>query len=118
MGAPVTNDRYLCVTLLLESIGTAKTRYVACPVNGKVKAVMSVLDVTVDGDNVITAGIQGTAITGISMTHAASGSAAGEVKYAEPTAANTCKRGQYLSATTDGGGTTGQARITFLIEQD
>jgi hypothetical protein len=118
MAVPVSNDRFVALTVLVESIGTAKTRYVASPVNGKVRSIVSVLDVTVDGDNVITAAIQGTAITGASVTHASSGSAAGEVKYAECTAANTIKRGQNIGVATDGGGSTGQARVTILIEQD
>lgn len=118
MASPVSNDRYISVEVLVEALGTAKTRYVACPVNGVVKHILSVLDVAVDGDNVITCGIAGTAITGGSVTHPSSGSAAGEVKAAVPTAANTVKRGQYLSAATDGGGNAGQCRVTFLIEQD
>lgn len=112
------NDRYLALTVLVEAMGTAKTRYVACPVDGKVKLILSALDVAVDGDNILTAKIAGTAITGGSVTHAASGSAAGEIKSAVPTAANSVKRGQALSIDTDGGGTAGQCRVTFLIEQD
>jgi hypothetical protein len=118
MGIPVSNDRYLALTVLVEALGTAKDRYVACPVNGKLKAILSILDVTVDGDNVISVAIDGTAVTGGSVTHASSGSAAGEMKYAEPSAANTCKRGSKIKVSTDGGGSTGQSRVTLLIEQD
>lgn len=113
-----TNDRYLALSVLVEALGTAKDRYVACPVNGTVVLVESVLDVAVDGDNVITCSIMGTAITGGAVTHAASGSAAGEVKTARPSAANTIKRGQYIKVATDGGGSAGQARVTLLILQD
>ena len=118
MASPVSNNRYISVQVLVEALGTAKTRYVACPVNGTVKHILSTLDVAVDGDNVLTFAISGTAITGGTVTHASSGSAAGEVKAAVPTAANTVKRGQTLSAATDGGGNAGQAQVTFLIEQD
>jgi hypothetical protein len=114
---PMSNNRYLALTVLVEALGTAKTRQTACPVNGTVVWIGSVLDVAVDGDNVITAAINGTAITGASVTHPSSGSAAGEVKQCKPTAANSVKRGDALQALTDGGGTAGQSRVTFLIEQ-
>jgi hypothetical protein len=117
MPVPSVSQRYISVEVLVEALGTAKTRYVVSPVEGKVKQIFSVLDVVVDGDNLLTAKIGGTAITGGTMTHASSGSAAGEVKSCVPTAANTVLKGQSLSIDTDGGGTTGQARVTFLIEQ-
>lgn len=118
MSAPVSKSaRYVAVTVLVEALGTAKTRYVVCPVEGKVVQVFSALDVAVDGDNVLTFAIAGTAITGGTVTHASSGSAAGEVKSCVPTAANTVLKGQALSAATDGGGNAGQARVTFLIDQ-
>lgn len=117
MPVPSVSSRYVALTVLVEALGTAKTRYVVCPVAGEVVQIFSVLDVTVDGDNLLTAKIDGTAITGGTMTHASSGSAAGEVKQCTPTAANSVLKGQALSIDTDGGGTTGQARVTFLIEQ-
>lgn len=119
MSNPVSsNNRYISVTTLLEAIGTAKDRYAACPVNGKVVRIQSALDVVVDADNVLTFGIGATAITGGTVTHALSGTAAGEVRSCNPTAANTVKAGQALRATSDGGGTVGQCRVTFLIEQE
>jgi hypothetical protein len=117
MPVPSVSQRYISVTLLLEALGTGKDRFVVSPVEGKVKQIFSVLDTAVDGDNVLTFAIGGTAITGGTVTHAASGSAAGEVKSCVPSAANTVLKGQALKATTDGGGAAGQARITFLIEQ-
>jgi hypothetical protein len=117
MGIPSSNVKYVAVDVLVEALGTAKTRYVVCPVEGTVREIFSVLDVAVDGDNVLTFGIGGTAITGGTVTHPSSGSAAAEIKTAVPTAANTVLKGQYLSAATDGGGSVGQARVTFLIEQ-
>ena len=117
MSVPAVSQRYVSVTLLMDAIGTPKTRYVVCPCDGKVMQIFSVLDATVDGDNVLTAKIAGTAITGGTITHLASGSAAGEVKACTPTAANTVLKGQALSIDTDGGGTTGQSRVTFSIMQ-
>ena len=118
MASPVSNDRYISCQVLVEALGTAKTRFVAAPASGRVVHILSTLDTTVDGDNILTAAIAGTAITGGTITHLASGSAAGEVKAAVPTAANTVRRGQALSIATDGGGGTGQAQVTFVIEQD
>lgn len=118
MGIPNSNNKYISVNVLVEALGTAKTRYVVCPVKGTVRQIFSVLDVAVDGDNVLTAKIEGTAITGGTMTHPSSGSAAGEVKQCTPTAANSVRKGQALSVDTDGGGSAGQCQVTFLIEQD
>lgn len=117
MGIPASNVKYVSCDVLVEALGTAKTRYVVCPVEGTIRQIFSVLDVAVDGDNVLTFGINGTAITGGTVTHAASGSAAGEVKQCQPSAANYVYKGQYLSAATDGGGAAGQCRVTFLVEQ-
>lgn len=117
MSIPSSNVKYVSVTCLLEAIGTAKDRYVVSPVEGTIRQIFSVLDTAVDGDNALTFACDGTSITGSGITHASSGSAAGEMKSSVPTAANTCKKGSVLKCTTDGGGSTGQARITFLIEQ-
>lgn len=117
MGVPAISSRNVSLTVLVEALGAAKTRFVVSPVDGEVTQIFSVLDTAVDGDNLLTAKIAGTAITGGTMTHAASGSAAGEVKQCTPTAANTVLRGQALSIDTDGGGTVGQARVTFVIAQ-
>ncbi len=117
MAVPATSQRYIALTVLVEALGTAKTRYVVCPCDGKVKQIFSALDVVVDGDNLLTAKIAGTAITGGTMTHAASGTAVGEVRQCTPTAANTVLKGQTLSIDTDGGGAAGQCHVTFLIEQ-
>lgn len=116
MSSPTRNVNYVAVDVLCEAMGTAKTRYVVSPCEGKVVYIASVLDVAVDGDNVLTFAIGGTAITGGTVTHAASGSAAGEVKAAIPSAVNSVKRGQALSVATDGGGAAGQCRVTFLID--
>ena len=69
MSTPSSNDRNVALTVLVEALGTAKTRYVSSPCNGKIKFISSVLDVAVDGDNVIAASIAGTAVTGGSVTH-------------------------------------------------
>ncbi len=113
---PVSNDRYLALTVLVEAIGAAKDRYVMCPVSGTVVSVGYAVDTVVDGNNVMTAGIGATDITGggTTLTTAVT---AGLGVIVNPTALNAVSRGQLLRATTDGGGTVGQVRVTFLIEQ-
>lgn len=115
---PTTNRSYVILNVLVEALGTAKTRYVPSPVTGYVKSITGTLDVAVDGDNVITSSIDGTAITGGGFTFASSGSAAGQTKTAEPTAAHRVKRGQAIGIITDGGGNAGQANFSICIEQD
>ncbi len=120
MGVPRANVNYVPVTVLVEDLSTAKVRYVVSPAGGKVVWIGSTLDVVVDGaDAVLTTRIAGTAITGGAITHALSGTAVGEVEQAFPTAANEVKRGETLEVSADGGAsTTGQAQVTFLIEQE
>lgn len=118
MGIPTSNDRYVSMNVLLEAVGTAKTRGMYCPVNGSIVHIGCVTDVAVDGDNVVTGKINAVAITGGAFTVLASGSAAGVKNQATPTAANSVKRGDWISFDTDGGGATGQLNITVLIEQE
>lgn len=117
MTAPATNDRYISVTVLVEALGTAKTRYVASPVSGLIKRIQYAMDVAVDGDNVCTPAIDGTAITGGAKT-LTTAHVAGTCVYAEPTAANRVKVNSSISVATDGGGSAGQCRVTITIEQD
>lgn len=117
MSTPDSNDRYISVTVLVEALGTAKSRFVASPVKGVIRQIFGILDVTVDGDNVITSKIDTVAVTGGGFTFPSSGSAAGEMHVATPTALNLVNKGSAIELITDGGGTTGQARFTILIEQ-
>lgn len=114
---PASNDRYIAVTVLLEAIGAAKSRFCVCPVRGNVVWIGSALDVVVDGDNILTFKINGVLITGSTMTHDVATTAAGQVKQSKPTALTAVNRGDALEALTDGGGTVGQCRVTYLIEQ-
>jgi len=112
---PVTNDRYIAVTLYLSALANAATFKVACPVDGVIRRIQYAKNAAVDAANVLTSAIDGTAITGGGLTLAA---ADPTVMEAEPTAANECRRGQVLSVATDGGGSAGSGNIVFLIEQE
>lgn len=117
MGYPASNVKTVIVQIPLGALGTAKTRHVPCPVNGRVRLVMWASDVAVDDTNTLTFAINGTAITGGALTLAALTTVAGMILSAEPTAAYTCKRGENLSVATDGGGTVGDGMALIVIEQ-
>ena len=116
MTFPARNMNIVAVEVLLTAIGTACTFGCIAPCDGKVVWMGASLDVTTDGTNVITSAIDGTAITGGTITFASAATV--NVGHAAiPTAANVVKRGQVLTAITDGGGTVGQARVVFVIDQ-
>lgn len=118
MASPASNVKFLAVSFALPALGTAKTRGVACPVDGYVRQIQYQSDVACDDANVLTGAISGTAITGGTITLGASTTVAGMVQACVPTAAHRCLRGQALTMATDGGGTVGDGVVTFLIEQD
>src|SRR3990167_8159413 len=67
------------LTAYMTDVSTASSAWVTCPVRGYVKALRGELHAAITGaDSVVTAEINGTAITGISITVANSGSAAGD----------------------------------------
>jgi hypothetical protein len=117
MAQPKQTMKDVSCGVLVEALGTAKDRYVASPARGTIKAIFIAVDTAVDGDNVITCSIGATAITGGSDT-LTTAHVAGTVRTIIPTAANTVQLGQVIKVATDGGGTAGQVRVTFLIEQD
>ena len=117
MSQPVSNRSYVVLNVLVEALGTAKTRYVHCPVSGIVRSIAAVVDVAVDDNNVITSSIDGTAITGGGFT-LTTAQTAGLGKSCEPTGANRVRKGQSIGIITDGGGGAGQANFSITIEQD
>ena len=118
MASPTSNVKFIALNVYVAALGTGKTRFVACPVDGYVRMIQYASDVAVDGDNIITSAIAGTAITGGGFTLTTSNSVAGMVMTAVPTAANRVLRGQAIAVTTDGGGDAGDGLFTLLIEQD
>lgn len=117
--APQSNIMNISCHISLDGLGTAKTRYIGSPVSGKVRRITVLAHTVVDGNNTLTASIQGT-----SMTHAAAVlsttnfGTVGQVFVIEPTALNSVQVGQNIGIATDGGGTVGQAECEVLIEQD
>jgi hypothetical protein len=92
--------------------------YVVCPHAGDVAKIYSVIDGTVGtADITLTPYIGATPITNGAITITQSGSGAGDIDSATPTAANTVTAGQAIKFTVAGGGSGGSPRIhlTALI---
>lgn len=116
-GADGGRDR-IALTVAVATLVGSNTYRVPCPVSGKVTRVMSVLNgALTTGDATLTGKIGTTAITNGALTLTQSGSAAGDVDSATPTAANTVAEGDFLAVTV--GGTNDAvvgATVTFLVE--
>lgn len=103
----------------IEDVSTAGQVYVVAPTDGEIVKVYSALNAAIAMANAaITTKIAGTAITGGGITITQSGSAAGDVDSAEPTAANYVKEGQVIEIETDGASTnTVSVDFTILISR-
>jgi hypothetical protein len=117
MAVPVANSNLVTASHPLAALGTTKTGGVGAPASGKVVCILVAFDVAVDGDNILTAKINGTAMTGGAVTATTTTGAIGKVISIFPTAANDVKRGERLEMTTDGGGAVGDAQVTYVIDQ-
>lgn len=120
MSNPATNNRYVTVSCLVEDLGTAKSRFLACPVAGRIRRVQYAVDVAVDANNAMSLEVDGVAVTGAGQTLTTS-HVAGTTLLCEPTGASDTDRVKLNSALefiTDGGGTAGQVTVTLTIEQD
>ena len=107
-----------CVlTTRIDDISTASSAWVVTPVAGTISKIYSVISGAItSGAAVLTAEIAGVAVTNGVLTVAVSGSAAGIVDSATPSAANTVTAGSAIEIVTDGGSTnTVSAVITFEI---
>ena len=108
------NDYFL--TVQLADVSAPSSVSVVAPDDGNIIEIFSVLGgaITVANSAVITK-INGTTVTGGGFTVTASGSAAGDVDTAEPTALNSVKEGDYITITSDGGSTTTQPITVTLV---
>tara|TARA_R100001244_G_scaffold26816_1_gene26691 strand:+ start:81 stop:428 length:348 start_codon:yes stop_codon:yes gene_type:complete len=111
------NDYF--ITVKMTTINTAGSVYVPVPDGGRVIKIQSVIDgAFITSDTVITSKINGTAITGGTITITQSGSAAGDVDSCEPTGANTCSEDDYIELATDGAGANAIiATFTIIIRR-
>jgi len=111
------NDYF--VTAEIEDISTASSTFVAIPDGGKVVKIITALQGAISGANAaITFEIGGTAMTSSAITVAHSGSAAGTVDSAEPTAANRVEENGTIELITNGGSTGAKKLlVTFVIRR-
>ena len=111
------NDYFL--TAEIEDVSTASSTFVAVPDGGKIIKIITALQGAISGGNAaISFEIGGTAVTGGGITVAHSGSAAGDVDTAEPTAANDVQEDGTIEMITDGGSTGAKKlNVTFVIRR-
>ena len=111
------NDYFL--TAEIEDISTASSTFIGIPDGGKVVKIITALQGAISGaDAAITFEVGGTAMTNSAITVANSGSAAGDIDTAEPTAANQVEEGGSIEMITDGGSTGAKKLgVTFVIRR-
>jgi len=111
------NDYF--VTAEIEDISTASSTFVAIPDGGRIIKIITALQGAISGGNAaISFEIGGTAVTGGGITVAHSGSAAGTVDSAEPTAANRVEEGGTIEMITDGASSGAKKLcVTFVVRR-
>ena len=111
------NDYF--ITAKIADISTASSTFVAVPDGGKIIKIFTALQGAIGTANgAITFEIGGTAVTGGAITVTQSGSAAGDVDTAEPTAANDVLEDGTIEMITDGGSSTAcECVVTFVIRR-
>ena len=111
------NDYFLHAAI--ADISTASSTFVPIPDGGKVIKIITALQGAIGTANGgITCEIGGTAITGGGITVTQSGSAAGDVDTAEPTAANDVSEDGTIEMITDGASSgTKKLNVTFVIRR-
>ena len=111
------NDYFLTSTI--ADISTASSTFVPVPDGGKVIKIITALQGAIGTANAaITFEIGGTAITGGAITVTQSGSAAGDIDTAAPTAANDVAEDGSIEMITDGSSSnTIKLVVTFVIRR-
>jgi len=111
------NDYF--ITSTIADISTASSTFVPVPDGGRVIKIITALQGAIGTANAaITFEIGGTAITGGGITVTQSGSAAGDVDTAEPTAANEVAEDGTIEMITDGASSnTIKLVVTFVIRR-
>lgn len=100
-------------TIEIPDISSADQRYFVPGFSGRIRKIWSVIDGTIaTADADLTTKINGTAVTGGLITVTASGSAAGNVDSAVPTALNEFAVGDAIEVETDGASTNA---ITVMV---
>jgi hypothetical protein len=103
----------------IASVSTASSTFVPVPDGGKIIKIITALQGAITSANAaISFEIDGTAITGGGITVAHSGSAAGTVDSAEPTAANRVEEDGTIEMITDGASSGAKKLcVTFVVRR-
>ena len=111
------NDYFL--TSKITTISTAGSTFVPVPDGGTIiKILTSIKNAISSANAALTFEIGGVAVTGGGITVTQSGSAAGDVDTAEPTALNTVSEGGTIEMITDGASSgTKKLNVTFVIRR-
>ena len=111
------NDYFL--TSKITTISTAGSTFVPVPDGGTIiKIFTSIKNAISSANAALTFEIGGVAVTGGGITVTQSGSAAGDVDTAEPTALNTVSEGGTIEMITDGASTNAAVLyVTFVIRR-
>lgn len=111
---PPASRKFL--TAYISDVSTAGQIYVAPGFRGKIIKATSALNGAITGANAgLTLKIDGTAVTGGTITIAQSGSAAGDIDTCSPTALATFTSAQAIEIETDGASTNAVA-VTVTLE--
>jgi hypothetical protein len=107
----------IAVTTRIPDISTASSVFVASPMAGVIETVYVTLHGAITtADSVVTAEINGAALTGLSITAAFSGSTGGSTFSGSPSGGNSVAAGQAIEIITDGGSSTAVAAdVTIVI---
>ena len=111
------NDYF--ITSAIPNVSSASSTFVCVPDGGRIIKIINALQGAISGANAaVSFEIGGTAVTGGGITVAHSGSAAGDVDSAEPTAANRVEEDGTIEMITDGGSTGAKKLlVTFIIRR-
>ena len=112
------NTNKVFLTYVIDDVSTAGSHWVAPGIAGDIAKITTVISGAISGaDAVLTLEIAGTLVTTSAVTIANSGSAAGDIDTASPSAAKTITTGQAIEIITDGA-STGVVKCTVVIEMD
>lgn len=104
-GTALNNANLIYLTCYFNNAADAEDAYVVCPLDGTITTIWSTIYNACDANTNITSSIGGVNITGGVLAISATGSAAGDVDSATPSANNDILAGQAIRFLSDGGAT-------------
>ena len=110
----------IALTTRFEDISTAASVFIASPMAGSIVGIYVTLQAGITtADAVVTAEINGVAVSGLSITITQAGSVAGSTFSGTPSGNNSVAAGQAIEIITDGASsTTAVAYVTILIDTE